>query len=128
MKALDPEQKGSGTGVNTSVPEEDVNKDDAPELVLFDDGHEVSETELAVRLVSCALETLFCNVDVFLAYHTAVRLVWRAGDDKEAQDTNGNSDEGADDVHPAPTSQAVNTIQASGGTSLDQTCRQGSQR
>ncbi|GAW23529.1 hypothetical protein ANO14919_130890 [Xylariales sp. No.14919] len=48
---------------------------------------------------------------VLLAQDLAVWLIGSSGQDEVAQESNGDSDDGTDDIHPSPTSQAMNTFQ-----------------
>lgn len=102
VQALDPEEESSGASMNAGVPEQNVNENDAPKLVLPDNILDIRNAELAVRLVTGTLEPPFGHLDVLPAQKAEIGLIRRAGDHEVSQDTNGNSDDRADYVHPAP--------------------------
>lgn len=109
------------------VPEEYIHEDDGPELVLENNILQTSPLELAVGLVSTALQPPFSDVDVVLVQNFSVWLVWRAGNDKITKDTDGDSDDGTDYIHPSPSCQTMNAVKTGRCSGLDQSSRQGTQ-
>lgn len=106
--------------MNTSIPEQHIHKDDAPKLRSENDLLQVSPLHLSVRLVSCASEPLLSDVNVMLVEDTTVGLIRRAGEDEKAQDTDGDGDNCANDVHPSPSFKTSHAIKTGGGASLDE--------
>lgn len=109
-QALEPEQKATGPRVVASVPEEDVEPEQGPELPVVGDVEERAPSKLALGDVSGALEALGCEGDVGAGEKHAVGHIGRAGEDEQAQKADGDSDDGADDVHPPPGPKVLSRV------------------
>lgn len=113
--------------MNTVVPEKDVDGNNGPKVRAEQHLFHRSQGHRTSHAVSCPLEPLDAEIDVVLFEHPSVRLLGRSRDEKVAQKTDGDSDDGANDVHPSPASETIDSVESCGGAGLNEACRQGAQ-
>lgn len=113
--------------MNTVVPKEDVDGNNGPKLRAEQHLFHRSQCDRASYAVTCPLEPLDAQIDVVLFEHPSIRLLGRSRDEKIAQKANGNRDDGADDIHPSPAGETIDSVESCGGAGLNETCRQGAQ-
>lgn len=72
--------------------------------------------------MTCALEPGFGKLNILFVDDKFVRSVRSSRENKVSQNTDGDGNNCTNNVHPSPTSQAMNTIKSRRSTCLNQAC------
>lgn len=125
VQALDPQQIATDALVDARVPKEQIHQDDGPEphVLGAEDLGQDRELELAGDDVAVPLEPPFARLDVVLGQDPPVRLGDGAGEQEKAHDGDGEGDDAADDVNPAPGRDAGEALQVLRDAGRDQAGR-----
>ncbi|KAJ1299723.1 hypothetical protein OPQ81_005049 [Rhizoctonia solani] len=126
-EALDPEQKRRRVGAR--VEEERVPEHEDPELpVPKDAGQQRPREGLAPHARALALQAGPRQLQLVRPHDQPIGPVRRAGPDEEAQQRDGQGDDGVDDEQPPPPGQAVVPVEVGRGGGLQEARGRGAQR